>query len=96
MGHNMAQSAVQKNPLNIEPFWQKPSANPPTPWERWATLVEIAVYARDGITLLDLNADKPTDEGIQLPPEPNYELPYESLRKHETEKSETASANSCG
>ena len=84
----MAQSAVQKNPLNIEPFWQKPSANPPTPWERWATLVEIAVYARDGITLLDLNADKPTDEEIQLPPEPTYELPYKNEVAAETQNQE--------
>ena len=84
----MAQSAVQKNPLNIEPFWQKTSANPPTPWERWATLVEIAVYARDGITLLDLNADKPTEEEIQLPPEPTYEQPYENEVAAETRNRE--------
>ena len=77
----MAQSAVQKNPLNIEPYWQKTSANPPTPWERWATLVEIAVYARDGITLLDLDGDKATEEELVLPPEPVYEVAAETRNR---------------
>ena len=69
----MAQSAFRKNPLNIEQFWQKPSANPPATWERLATLVKVAVYARDGITLLDLDEDKPPAEEVMLPPEPMCE-----------------------
>ena len=88
----MAQSAVQKNPLNIEPFWQKPSAHPPTPWERWATLVEIAVHACDGITLLDLDDDKPTEEEIMLPLEPIYEDAHENELAAERRNRENRSA----
>ena len=93
----MAQSAVQKNPLNIEPFWQKASANPPTPWERWATLVEIAVYARDGIILLDLNADKPMQKfSSHRSQTTKLQLKTKPPRKPETEKFATVNAKTHG
>ena len=32
----MAQSAKQKRtPIDIEPFWEKPTADPPLKWENW-------------------------------------------------------------
>ena len=46
----MAQSAgCSKNPLNINPFWEKASVEPPLEWPKWAAILEMAVFARDRI-----------------------------------------------
>ena len=46
----MAQPAgYSKNSLNNNPFWEKASAEPPLEWSQWAAILEIAVFAKDGI-----------------------------------------------
>ena len=68
----MAQSATQKRtPLGIEPFWDKPSADPPLKWEKWQMQAKLAFLAKENITLDTLLEPKP--ETVQLPLEPIYE-----------------------
>ena len=68
----MAQSAAQKRiSLGIEPFWDKPSADPPLKWEKWQMQAKLALLAKENITLDTLLEPKP--ETVQLPLEPIYE-----------------------
>ena len=68
----MAQSATQKRtPLGIEPFWEKPSTDPPLKWEKWWMQAELALLAKENITL-DILLE-PNSENVQLPSEPIYE-----------------------
>ena len=51
----MAQSAgYSKNQLNINPFWEKASAEPPLKWSKWAAIIEMAIFAKDGIEVRNL------------------------------------------
>ena len=51
----MAQSAgFSKNPLNINLFWEKASAEPPLEWSKRAAIFEMAVFAKDGIEIRNL------------------------------------------
>ena len=55
----MAQSAVySKNPLNINPFWEKASSEPPLEWSKWAAIFEMAVFVKDGIVVRNLQRNK--------------------------------------
>ena len=68
----MAQSAGSaKNPLNIISFWEKASAEPPLEWSKWLALVELAVFAKDGIEIRNLLREKPE---VTLPSEPILEV----------------------
>ena len=68
----MAQSAgYSKKPLNINPFWEKASAEPPLEWSKWAAIFEIAVFAKDGIKVKNLQRNKPQ---LVEPTEPIYEV----------------------
>ena len=68
----MAQSATQKpTPIGIEPFLEKPSADPPLKWEKWRMQAKLALLAKENITLEVLLEPKP--ENVQLPLEPIYE-----------------------
>ena len=68
----MAQSAgYSKNPLNIKPFWDRASAEPPLEWTKWAAILEMAVFAKDGIEIRNLLRARPT---LVEPAEPVYEL----------------------
>ena len=68
----MAQSATQKRtPFGIEPFWDKPRADPPLKWEKWQMQAKLALLATENITLDTLLEPKP--ETVQLPLEPIYE-----------------------
>ena len=70
--YDMAQSATQKRtPLGIEPFWEKPSADPPLKWEKWQMQANLALLAKENIALDILLEPKP--ESVQLPLEPIYE-----------------------
>ena len=70
--YDMAQSATQKRtPLGIEPFWEKPSADPPLKWEKWQMQAKLALLAKENIALDTLLEPKP--ETVQLPLEPIYE-----------------------
>ena len=51
----MAQSARYfKNPLNTNPFWENASIEPPLERSQWAAILEIAVFAKDGIEVRNL------------------------------------------
>ena len=64
----MAQPARSaKNPTNISSFWEKASAEHPLEWSKWVALVELAVFAKDGIEIRNLLRDKPE---VTLPIEP--------------------------
>ena len=69
----MAQPAAQKRtPLGIEPFWDKPSVDPPLKWEKWQMQAKLALLANENITIDTLLEPKP--ETVQLPLEPIYEV----------------------
>ena len=68
----MAQPAgYSKNPLNINPFWEKASAEPPLEWSKRAAILEMAVFAKDGIEVRKLLRTKPP---LVEPSEPIYEV----------------------
>ena len=68
----MAQPAgYSKNPLNIKTFWEKASAEPPLEWSKWAAIMEMAVFAKDGIEIRNLLRARPT---LVEPAEPVFEL----------------------
>ena len=48
-----------KNPLNINPFWERASAEPPLEWNKWAAILEMALFAKDGIEIRNLLRAKP-------------------------------------
>ena len=60
----MAQSATKERALlGIEPFWNKPTLEPPLRWDRWQIMLKLAIMAKEGIsidTLLDDPPDKVT------------------------------------
>ena len=42
----MAQSAVKECAiLGIEPFWEKPTVEPPLRWDRWQIMLKLALLA---------------------------------------------------
>ena len=68
----MAQPAgYSKNSLNINPFWEKASAEPPLEWSKWDAIMEMAIFAKDGIEVRNLLRARPT---LVEPAEPVYEL----------------------
>ena len=73
----MAQSAEKgKTILGLEPFWDKPSSNPPTPWEKWRSQLKMALVPKTNIELDDLLREKPTT--IIYPPELVEEQPVQN------------------
>ena len=66
-----SQQDSQKNPLSINPFWERASAEPPLEWSKWPAIVEMAVFAKDGIEIRNLLGDKPE---LVDPPEPILEV----------------------
>ena len=51
----MAQSELKgKTILGLEPFWEKPSSNPPIPWEKWRRQLKMANVAKTNIQVEDL------------------------------------------
>ena len=68
----MAQSAHKERAiLGIEPFWDKPTLEPPLQWDRWQIMLKVAVMAKEGISIDTLLEDPP--EKVTLPTEPIYE-----------------------
>ena len=73
----MAQSTQKgKTILGLEPFWEKSSSNPPTPWEKWRSQLKMALVAKTNIELDDLLREKPTT--IIYLPEPVEEQPVQN------------------
>ena len=68
----MAQSAAKNRKLlGIEPFWEKPTLEPPLRWDRWQIMLKLAIMAKEGISIDTLLEDSPNK--VILPPEPIYE-----------------------
>ena len=75
--YHMAQSAVkQRALLGIEPFWERPTLEPPLRWERWQIMWELAILAKEDISIDSLCED-PADK-VTLPPEPFYKANVEN------------------
>ena len=99
----MAQSAINdsgKSPLGIQPFWEKPTLEPPIRWEYWRTQLKLAILAREGIEVDLVLADPPIN--VILPPEPAYEdtvdnptAQSERDRRTRNEQAKTAWKNQC-
>ena len=81
----MAQSAREsrKTPLSIEPFWERPTSDPPIRWEMWRIQVKLAILSRENITLDTLLQPIPTE--VRLPAEPKHEMTIEDAAE-ETER----------
>ena len=61
--------------MSIEPFWERPTSDPPIRWEKWRIQVKLAILARENITIDTLLQPKPST--VRLPAEPKYEMPIE-------------------
>ena len=73
----MAQSATKERALlGIEPFWEKPTLEPPLRWDRWQIKLKLAIMAKEDISI-DILLGDPSDRVI-LPPEPIYEADAEN------------------
>ena len=71
-GYHMAQSATKERALlGIEPFWEKPTLEPPMRWDRWQIMFKFAIMAKEGISIDSLFEDPP--DKVILPLEPIYE-----------------------
>ena len=56
----MAQPAgYSKISLNINPLWEKASVEPALEWSKWAAILEMAVFAKDGIEVRNLLRARP-------------------------------------
>ena len=89
----MAQSATKERALLvIEPFWDKPTLEPPLRWDRWQIMLKLAIMAKEGISI-DTLLDDPPDK-VTLPPEPIYEVNVKNSRAqvNETDVLETSSS----
>ena len=54
----MAQSATKGTPFGIDPFWDRPTPDPPVRWEKWSVQYKLALLAKENIivdTLLGPN-----------------------------------------
>ena len=68
----MAQSATKERALlGIQPFWEKPTLEPPLRWDRWQIMLKLAIMAKEGISI-NILLEGPPDKVI-LPPELKYE-----------------------
>ena len=67
----MAQPATKRTPLGIDPFWDKPTPDPPLRWEKWRVQYKLALLAKENIILDTLLGPKP--DTVELPLEPIYE-----------------------
>ena len=71
-GYLIAQSATKERALlGTEPFWEKPTLEPPLRWDRWQIMLKLAIMAKEDISI-DILLEDPPDKVI-LPPEPIYE-----------------------
>ena len=69
--YHMAQSETKEPALlGIEPFWEKPTPEPPLSWVRWQIMLKLAIMAKEGISIDTLLEDPP--DKVILPPELIY------------------------
>ena len=73
----MAQSdKIGRTALGLEPFWDKPSRNPPITSENWWSQLKMALVAKTNIELDELLQERPTT--VIFPPEPVEEQPVQN------------------
>ena len=73
----MAQSEVKERALlRIEPFWERPTLEPPLKWERWQIMLRLAIRTKEGISIDTLREDPP--DKVTIPSEPIYEANLEN------------------
>ena len=73
----MAQPETKERALlGIEPFWEKPTLEPPLRWDSWQIMLKLAIMPKEGISI-DILLEDPQDKVI-LPPEPIYEYNIEN------------------
>ena len=99
----MAQPALTdsgKSPLEIPPFWEKATLEPPFRWESWRTQLKPVIFARAGIVVDLLSADPP--EHVVLTQEPvnedavdNPTAQSERDRRTRNERAKMAMKNHC-
>ena len=65
-------SQLRKSELDIEPFWETSSADPPLKWEKWQMQAKLVLLAKEKIALDTLLEPKP--KNVQLLLEPIYEI----------------------
>ena len=83
----MAQSATKRTPLGIDPFWDKPTTDPPLLREKWRVQYKLALLAKENIVLDTLLGPKP--EMVELPLEPiNEETIVGASAQSEREREE--------
>ena len=71
-GYHRVQSETKERALlGIEPFWEKSTLEPPLRWDRWQIMLNLAIMAKEDISI-DILLEDPPDKVI-LPPEPIYE-----------------------
>ena len=56
--------------LGIEPFWEKPTIEPPLSWDRRQIMLKLTIIAKEGISINILLEDPP--DKVILPPESIY------------------------
>ena len=84
----MAQSATKERAiLGIEPFWEKPTLEPPLQWDRWQVMLKLAIMAKEGISI-DTLLDDPPDK-VTLPPEPIYASTRRTFKTAQLKAKET-------
>ena len=87
----MAQSATKERVLlGIEPFWEKPTLEPPLRRDRWQIIMKLAILAKEGISIDILVEDPPTMSFYLLNLYTRIMLKTVHLRAKEIEESETS------
>ena len=57
----MAQSdKIGRTALGLQPFWDKPSSNPPISGEKWSSQLKMALVAKTNIEIDELLQERPT------------------------------------
>ena len=64
-------AGYDKNSLSINPFWEQTTAEPPLERSKWASIVEMTVFTKDGIEVQNLLRGKPALKQLT---EPVYEI----------------------
>ena len=89
----MVQPATKRTPLGIDPFWDKPTPDPPLRWEKGRVQYKMALLAKENIILDTLLG--PKTEIVELPLEPIYEetIIGASAQSEREERSQRATKN---
>ena len=81
----MAQSAIGKNPLHIEGYWEKPSSEAPD-WDLWLPQFKFALFTKEEIQHSALIGPKPAK--VTVPRTPAKEKALKDEKPEETRERE--------